>query len=157
MGCRERGMRTPSLPGRKACPSEGPSAGQSHLGVCGARARASRDTLFSWAPDHPADAVWRDSRTARMVSQFAGWYCHSEAGALGYLSGNPLPRAGFWREQPRPNAWKAGAWRGATLTRVTNRDQKKVGEPRATKRRTEQAAGPKLTQAKVSSGQVHLR
>lgn len=91
-------------------PSEGPSVGQSELGVCGAgarvRARAATDAP-SWAPALPADAVSRGPGTGQIASQFPGW--RPEPGAApgtGLSFWTSAALAGFWREQLRPNAQK---------------------------------------------------
>lgn len=48
-------------------------------------------------------------------------------------------------ETAKTKCAKAGVWRDATWTQVTNRDQRKVGDPHAMKRRTKQAEGPQIT------------
>lgn len=164
MGCRDRGTRTPSLLGRKGGPSEGPSVGQSELGVCGARARARARAATdapSWAPALPADAVSRGPGTGQIASQFPGW--RPEPGAARGCPGHwalfldvSCPSR-ILEGTAKTKCAKTGAWGNATLTQVTNRDRKKVGEPHAMKRRTDQADGPKTHAANASSGQVHSR
>lgn len=140
-GCGERGTRAQSLSRRRAGPSKGPPS----------KDRPSWEfveqefvgTLLPGTPSgRPADTVSRGRRTAQSASRAPGWHCRpipGLPGAPGSLSGRPLPWAGFWRERPRPHSKKAGAWGGATWTRVTNRDRNKVGEPHAMKRKIKQS------------------